>query len=72
MTTFERDEHEILKGCDIEVLKRRKAELASLMKQLKCEKNGFKRTCIWPEHIPITSLRCGTFPRSEEVSGGNS
>lgn len=46
MTRFERDLNEIAEGNEIEVLKRRKAEIEKLEKAGKCEKNGFRRTCI--------------------------
>lgn len=46
MTRFERDLNEIAEGNEIEVLKRRKAEIEKLEKTGKCEKNGFRRTCI--------------------------
>ena len=49
MTRFEKDERECLEGNEIEVLKRRKAELESLQRQGKAEKNGFRRTCIAQE-----------------------
>lgn len=46
MTRFERDWNEIAEGNEIEVLERRKAEIEKLEKAGKCEKNGFRRTCI--------------------------
>lgn len=46
MTRFERDLNEIAEGNEIEVLKRRKAEIEKLEKAGKYEKNGFRRTCI--------------------------
>ena len=46
MTRFERDLKEIAEGNEIEVMKRRKAEIEKLEKAGKCEKNGFRRTCI--------------------------
>lgn len=46
MTRFERDLNEIAEGNEIEVLKRRKVEIEKLEKAGKCEKNGFRRTCI--------------------------
>lgn len=46
MTRFERDLNEIAEGNEIEVLKKRKAEIEKLEKAGKCEKNGFRRTCI--------------------------
>lgn len=46
MTRLERDINEIAEGNEIEVMKRRKTELEKLEKAGKCEKNGFRRTCI--------------------------
>lgn len=46
MTRLERDLNEIAEGNEIEVMKRRKTELEKLEKAGKCEKNGFRRTCI--------------------------
>lgn len=46
MTRFEKDLNEIAEGNEIEVLKKRKAEIEKLEKAGKCEKNGFRRTCI--------------------------
>ncbi len=50
MTRFERDVKEIQGGNGIEVLTRRKAELAKLEKKGRCEKKGFRRQCI-PKRI---------------------
>ena len=50
MTRFERDVIEIEEGNEIEVLKRRKAELDDLYKKGRCEKNSFKRQCIAQEY----------------------
>ena len=50
MTRFERDVIEIEEGNEIEVLKRRKAELDNLYKKGRCEKNSFKRQCIAQEY----------------------
>ena len=55
MTRFEKDIIEIEEGNEIEVLKRRKAELDDLYKKGRCEKNSFKRQCIAQEYI---SPRC--------------
>ena len=46
MTRFEKDVKEIQEGNEIEVLKRRKAELEELYKKGRCEKNGFRRQGI--------------------------
>lgn len=46
MTRLERDLNEIAEGNEMEVMKRRKTELEKLEKAGKCEKNGFRRTCI--------------------------
>ena len=50
MTRFERDVIEIEEGNEIEVLKRRKAELEELKRKGRCEKNSFKRQCIAQEY----------------------
>ena len=50
MTKFEKDIIEIEEGNEIEVLKRRKAELDDLYKKGRCEKNSFKRQCIAQEY----------------------
>ena len=50
MTGFERDVKEIREGNEIEVLKRRKAELEELYKKGRCEKNEFRRKCIAQEY----------------------
>lgn len=50
MTRFERDLKEVQEGNEVEVLKRRNAELAELEKKGRCEKNGFRRQCIAQEY----------------------
>ena len=50
MTRFEKDVKEIQEGNEIEVLKRRKAELDDLYKKGRCEKNAFRRQCIAQEY----------------------
>ena len=50
MTRFEKDVIEIEEGNEIEVLKRRKAELEDLYKKGRCEKNAFRRQCIVQEY----------------------
>ena len=50
MTRFEKDVKEIQEGNEIEVFKRRKAELEELYKKGRCEKNGFRRQCIAQEY----------------------
>lgn len=50
MTRFEKDVREMQEGNEIEVLKRRKAELEELRRKGRCEKNGFKRQCIAQEY----------------------
>ena len=50
MTKFEKDMKEMEEGNEIEVLKRRKAELEDLYKKGRCEKNSFKRQCIAKEY----------------------
>jgi hypothetical protein len=50
MTRFEKDAKEIAGGNEIEVLKRRKAELEDLWKKGKSEKNSFRRQCIAQEY----------------------
>ena len=53
MTRFEKDIIEIEEGNEIEVLKRRKAELDDLYKKGRCEKNSFKRQCIAQEYTRL-------------------
>ena len=53
MTRFEKDVIEIEEGNEIEVLKRRKAELDDLYKRGRCEKNSFKRQCIAQEYTRL-------------------
>ena len=53
MTRFEKDVKEIQEGNEIEVLKRRKAELEELYKKGRCEKNGFRRQCIAQEYTRL-------------------
>ena len=55
MTRFERDLKEALNGNEIEVLKRRKAEIAKLTAEGKTCKNNFRRTCIAQEVARLTS-----------------
>ena len=55
MTRFEKDIIEIEEGNEIEVLKRRKAELDDLYKKGRCEKNSFKRQCIAQEYTRLTA-----------------
>ena len=50
MTRFEKDIIEIEEGNEIEVRKRRKAELDDLYKKGRCEKNSSKRQCIAQEY----------------------
>ena len=50
MTRFEKDVIEIEEGNEIEVLKRRKAELEELYQKGRCEKNVFRRHCIAQEY----------------------
>lgn len=50
MTRFEKDAIEIEEGNEIEVLKRRKAQLDDLYKKGRCEKNAFRRQCIAQEY----------------------
>lgn len=53
MTRFEKDIIEIEEGNEIEVLKRRKAELDDLYKKGRCEKNAFRRQCIAQEYTRL-------------------
>ena len=53
MTRFENDAIEIEEGNEIEVLKRRKAELEDLYKKGRCEKNAFRRQCIAQEYTRL-------------------
>ena len=54
MTKFERDLKDALEGNEIEVLKRRKAEIEKLTAEGKACKNGFRRTCIAQEVVKLT------------------
>ena len=55
MTRFERDLKEALDGNEIEVLKRRKAEIEKLTAEGKACKNSFRRTCIAHEVVRLTA-----------------
>ena len=55
MTRFERDLKEALDGNEIEVLKRRKAEIEKLTAGGKACKNSFRRTCIAQEVVRLTA-----------------
>ncbi|MBR4043469.1 MAG: hypothetical protein IKJ10_02325 [Bacteroidaceae bacterium] len=55
MTRFERDLKEALDGNEIEVLKRRKAEIEKLTAEGKACKNSFRRTCIAQEVVRLTA-----------------
>ena len=54
MTRFERDLKDALEGNEIEVLKRRKAEIEKLTREGKACKNSFRRTCIAQEVVRLT------------------
>lgn len=54
MTRFEKDLQDALNGNEIEVLKRRKAEIEKLTAEGKACKNGFRRTCIVQEVARLT------------------
>ena len=49
MTRFEKDYRDALEGNEIEVLKRRKAEIERLIREGKVCRNGFRRQCIAQE-----------------------
>lgn len=53
MTRFEKDLKEVQEGNEIEVLKRRKAEIDGLYKKGRCEKNSFRRQCIVQEYTRL-------------------
>ena len=53
MTRFEKDIIAIEEGNEIEVLKRRKAELEDIYKKGRCEKNSFRRQCIAQEYTRL-------------------
>lgn len=55
MTRFEKDLTEALNGNEIEVLKRRKAELARLTAEGKSCRNAFRRQWIAHEVARLTS-----------------
>lgn len=54
MTKFERDLRDALAGNEIEVLKRRKAEIKKLTKECKACKNELLRQCIAQEVAKLT------------------
>lgn len=54
MTRFERDLKEALEGNEIEVLKRRKAEIEKLTAEGKVCKNSFRRQCIAQDVARLT------------------
>jgi len=54
MKRFERDRKDALEGNEIEVLKRRKAEIEQLTREGKVCKNGFRRQCIAQEVARLT------------------
>lgn len=55
MTKFERDLQDALNGNEIEILKRRKAEIEKLTAEGKACKNGFRRQCIAQEVAKLTA-----------------
>ena len=55
MTRFEKDLKEALNGNEIEVLKRRKAEIEKLNAEGKACKNAFRRQCIAQEVVRLTN-----------------
>lgn len=55
MTRFERDLKDALDGNEIEVLKRRKAEIEKFTAEGKSCKNGFRLQCIAQEVARLTS-----------------
>ena len=54
MTRFEKDLKDALEGNEIEVLKRRKAELQRLTQEGRSCRNGFRRQCIVQEVARLT------------------
>ena len=54
MTRFERDLKDAKEGNEIEVITKRKAEIAKLTKEGKAYKNSFRRECIAQE---VTKLQ---------------
>lgn len=55
MTRFEKDMKDALEGNEIEVLKRRKAEIERLTVEGKGCKNSFRRECIAQEVVKLTA-----------------
>lgn len=55
MTRFERDFKDAQEGNEIEVLKRRKAEIEKLTAEGKACRNGFRRQCIAQEVARLTA-----------------
>lgn len=55
MTRFERDFKDAQEGNEIEVLKRRKAEIEKLTAEGKACKNAFRRQCIAQEVARLTA-----------------
>ena len=54
MTRFEKDMKDALEGNEIEVLKRRKAEIERLTREGKACRNGFRMQCIAQEVARLT------------------
>ena len=54
MTRFEKDLKDALEGNEIEVLKRRKAELQRLTQEGRSCRNAFRRQCIAQEIARLT------------------
>lgn len=55
MIRFERDYKDAQEGNEIEVLKRRKAEIEKLTAEGKACRNGFRRQCIAQEVARLTA-----------------
>lgn len=54
MTRFEKDLQDALNGNEIEILKRRKAEIEKLTAEGKACKNVFRRQCLAQEVAKLT------------------
>lgn len=55
MTRFEKDLKDALNGNELEVLKRRKAEIEKLVAEGKSCKNSFRCLCIAQEVVRLTN-----------------
>lgn len=55
MTRFERDYKDAREGNEIEVITKRRTEIAKLTAEGKACKNGFRRQCLAQEVVKLTT-----------------